>query len=99
MTVEQVHYPDQQLMTHLEAKVDDIWVKYHRVDNAFAYIFRIIDTVPVDRAEAAVREIVSIFEGQSYDHGAEWRLTTFLRLNNDFGHLVFRADFRIRDSY
>ena len=99
MTIEQVHYPDELLMTRLEAQVDDIRVEYYRKEGKFAYMFRINDTVPVEKAEAAVREIASIFEDQSYDHGAGWRLTRFARLDNDYGHLIFRVDFRIRDSY
>ena len=49
-----------------------------------------------------VKEIVSIMESQSYDHGAEWRHTNIEIISKDreiYEPCVVRAYFRIKDSY
>ena len=97
--IKQVKLPYQQLMTDLRATVDGAWVTYRRVEDGFAYIFEVLDTVSVETAESAARKIVQIFQDQSYDYGAEWRMTEFRQLDHRSIYWVFRADFRIKDSY
>lgn len=86
--------------TQLCLKVDDAKVFYKRLSESFGYEFEIYDSD--EKAMQIVKEIVSIMESQSYDHGSEWRHTKIEIISKDreiFEPCVVRVYFRIKDSY
>lgn len=87
--------------TQLCLKVDNAKVYYHRLTESFGYEFKIYFCDEVSAMEI-VKEIVSIMESQSYDHGSEWRHTNTEIISKDrevYEPCVVRAYFRIKDSY
>lgn len=86
--------------TQLCLKVDDAKVFYKRLSESFGYEFEIYDSN--ENAMQIVKEIVSIMESQSYDHGSEWRHTKIETISKDreiYEPYVIRVYFRIKDSY
>ena len=86
--------------TQLCLKVDDTKVFYKRLSESFGYEFEIYDSD--ENAMQIVKEIVSIMESQSYDHGSEWRHTKIETISNDreiYEPCIIRVYFRIKDSY
>ena len=86
--------------TQLCLKVDDTKVFYKRLSESFGYEFEIYDSD--ENAMQIVKEIVSIMESQSYDHGSEWRHTKIETISKDreiYKSCVIRVYFRIKDSY
>lgn len=86
--------------TQLCLKVNDTKVFYKRLTESFGYDFTIYDCD--ENAMQIAKEIVSIMESQSYDHGAEWRHTNIEIISKDreiYEPCVVRAYFRIKDSY
>ena len=86
--------------TQLCLKVDDAKVFYKRLSESFGYEFEIYDSD--ENAMQIVKEIVSIMESQSYDHGSEWRHTKIEIISKDreiYEPCVVRVYFRIKDSY
>ncbi len=87
--------------TQLCLKVDNTKVYYHRLTESFGYEFKIY-FCDEESAMEIVKEIVSIMESQSYDHGSEWRHTNIEIISRDreiYEPCVVRAYFRIKDSY
>ena len=86
--------------TQLCLKVDDAKVFYKRLSESFGYEFEIYDSD--ENAMQIVKEIVSIMESQSYDHGSEWRYTKIETISKDreiYEPCIIRVYFRIKDSY
>lgn len=93
-------YLDNIIPTQLCLKVDDAKVFYKRLSKSFGYEFEIYDSD--ENAMQIVKEIVSIMESQSYDHGSEWRHTKIETISKDreiYEPCVVRVYFRIKDSY
>ena len=91
---------DNIIPTQLCLKVDDTKVFYKRLSESFGYEFEIYDSD--ENAMQIVKEIVSIMESQSYDHGSEWRHTKIETISKDreiYESCVIRVYFRIKDSY
>ena len=96
-------YLGNTIPTQLCLKADDKKVYYKRLTESFGYEF----TIYLCGEEAAieiVKEIVSVMERQSYDHGQEWRRTKIESITSDddrevYEPCVVRAYFRIKDSY
>ena len=87
--------------TQLCLKVDGTKVFYKRLTEIFGYEFEIYDTSD-EKTMQSVKEIVSIMESQSYDHGSEWRHTEIEIISKDreiYEPCVVRVYFRIKDSY
>ena len=89
--------------TQLCLKVDDTKVYYKRLTESFGYEFTIY-FCDEENAIEIVKEIVSIMESQSYDHGQECRKTKIESVTSDddrepYEPCVVRAYFRLKDSY
>lgn len=90
-----------KIPTQLCLKVDNTKVFYKGLTESFGYEFQIYRCSD-EEAIRIVKEIVSIMESQSYDHGAEWRHTNIEIISKDreiYEPCVVRAHFRIKDSY
>ena len=92
-----------KIPTQLCLKVDDTKVYYKRLTESFGYEFTIYHC-DEETAIEIVKEIVSVMEYQSYDHGQEWRKTKIESITSDndrevYEPCVVRAYFRIKDSY
>lgn len=86
--------------TQLCLKVDNTRVFYKRLTESFGYEFKIHDSD--EKAMQIIKEIVSIMESQSYDHGSEWRHTKIETISKDreiYEPCVVHVYFRIKDSY
>ncbi len=86
--------------TQLCLKVDDTKVFCKRLTESFGYEFEIFHCD--EYALQIVKEIVSVMESQSYDHGSEWQHTNIEIISKDrevYEPCVVRAYFRIKDSY
>ena len=87
--------------TQLCLKVDGTKVFYKRLSESFGYEFTIYHCGE-ETAIDIVKEIVSVMERQSYDHGQEWQRTKIEIISKDrevYEPCVVRVYFRIRDSY
>jgi hypothetical protein len=96
---------DENIPTELRAANDKYFVYYSRVYGEFAYRFTGFKRGAIknnmtendhNEIKEAVRTIVRQMEFQSYDHGAEWRMTDFIV--EDYYEDIFKVKFRIRDG-
>lgn len=99
--IEKMKMMEKVVPTHLTVKVDGKYeVFYKELENCFGYEFKVFPAT--EGAAKAVEEVVSEMESQSYDHGAEWRRTSFeeVEKEDEFNmYRYFQVKFRIRDSY
>ena len=89
--------PDNQVIpTHLRIKKGNVKVYYNRVDRDFdfGYEFSIYDNYDCDNEEI-VKEVANIMCNQSYDHGAEWRITEIKKVKDN----TYRVFFRVKDAF
>lgn len=101
MAIRQLYQKDHYVQTQLAVKVNGIRVTYRQLDG-LKFKFDIFGDVPLDDARAAVKEIVSAMEGQSFDHGAQWRRTSIeeeAAVDPYKPYHSFTVSFRVRDSY
>jgi hypothetical protein len=97
-------YTCQRIPTALMLSIDkkSYQVKYRRNEDNFGYTFEVVGwgkpTPDVETAKEIVSEIVKIMCDQSYDHGAEWRMTEISRVEATYG-IAFDVRFRIKDSF
>lgn len=99
--IEKMRIMEKTVPTHLAVKVDGKYeVFYKELGDCFGYEFRVFPSI--DGAAKAVDEVVSEMESQSYDHGSEWRRTSFEEIGgkDPFNmYKFFRVKFRVRDAY
>lgn len=99
--IEKMKMMEKVVPTHLAVKVDGKYeVFYKELENCFGYEFKVFPAT--EGATKAVEEVVSEMESQSYDHGAEWRRTSFEELEgkDPFNmYKFFCVKFRVKDAY
>lgn len=86
--------------TQLCLKVDDTKVFYKRLTEIFGYEFKI--DAGDEKAMQIVKEIVSIMESQSYDHGLKWQHMKIEIISKDreiYEPCVVRVYFILKDNY
>lgn len=94
----------EKIPTGLRLLVDDkIHVDYKRLNSTFGYEFKIYGAENNEQAMSIVKEIASIMEHQSYDHGSEWRRTGIDIMHEGnkewYEPCVIWVHFRVKDSY
>lgn len=95
---------DETVPTQLRLLANGKIVNYHKVRDKFAYDFTVYHATEEESKEI-VDEIVRKMCYQSYDHGAEWRVTnkevieTFVISDNYTLSCTIRVSFYIKDSY
>ena len=88
---------DKAIPTDLCVKKDNISVYCNRCNDGFAYEFNVYGTEDATEIENIVNDIANLMVSQSWDHGAEWRITDMKQIE---GHNnSYRVDFRIKDSW
>lgn len=94
---------DEIIPTRLRLKANGKDVYYNKVHDKFAYDFTVYSATEEESKEI-VDEIVRKMCYQSYDHGAEWRVTNkeVIDIYTFKDHAIsctIRAYFYIKDSY
>lgn len=91
----------ETIPTRLRLKIgEEIQVIYGRAHDKFAYNFEVYGIKEEAQGLEVVKEIASIMCNQSYDHGAEWRVTEItLTEPLQWGGAKWEVAFRIKDSY
>lgn len=91
---------DELVPTRLRLKVDGLDVYYRRTYDEFAYEFEIFGNTTLEQGEEIVRRLADIMCSQSYDHGAEWRVTNIELIKGlDWNSAAWKVSFRMNDSY
>ena len=102
MTIRQLYQKSNIVQTRLAVEVMGIRINYYQLDEGLKYEFNVACDVPFNDARQAVLEVVGAMESQSFDHGAQWRRTSFEEEEctdpRNFYHR-FKVGFRVRDSY
>lgn len=93
----------EEIPTGLRLMVDDeIQISYEKMENAFGYHFSIHKPIDLETATEIINEITKKMERQSYDHGAEWRMTEIVHKPKPLFDMMFHdfdVFFRIKDIY
>lgn len=95
---------DETIPTKLRLLANGKIVNYNKVHDKFAYDFTVYHATE-EASKEIVDEIVRRMCHQSYDHGAEWRVTnkevieTFVIGDNYTLSCTIRVSFYIKDSY
>lgn len=87
---------DQIIPTNLRLKADNVDVFYERLGDGLGYEFEVF-TTDTDLAKNIVDTIADLMCSQSYDHGAEWRVTYTKMIPQDYS-IVVQVRFRVRDA-
>lgn len=90
--------------TDLKVKKGKIIVNYHRdCDDSMTWHFTVYNAGSSSEADNIIHEIIQLMCDQSFDHGAEWRMTSCEMgdscFNNFLDYADFKVSFRIKDSW
>lgn len=97
MSIEFFIPSDQVAPTNLRLLVDGIHVYYERLKDAFGYKFEVF-TKDADKAMEIVDKVADIMCSQSYDHGAQWRVTSVKLIEQGIMSSIIEVRFRVRDA-
>lgn len=88
----------ETVQTKLQVDVDGIRIRYYREPYEFAYVFEAdVSKEDEEKGVEAIKRVISVMESQSYDHGSQWRRTSFTSYYNMY-FLHARVEFRRRDA-
>ena len=95
------YIPDDEVIpTQLRLRVDGVDVYYEKLKEpgCIAYQFEFFRfQISEEKGREIVDRIAHIMEGQSYDHGASWRIISITPAHTALG-LRYVVRFRLRDA-